>query len=119
MEILLDDYKRKLKTIEDVIDKNTNNGSRLDIERKVRLDTKASEYRAFIVDIERAIQRNKKEGFSIGETVIFKGVETYELIIVNTKGFIEDGELFIPCANKNNEIDDYAVSCLFKKIIIL
>lgn len=57
MKTLLDDYKRKLSTVEEFIKANKNNGSMMDEQRKVRLDTKASELRTFIVDIERAIKR--------------------------------------------------------------
>ncbi len=59
MEILLEDYKRKLKTANELISSNTNNGSIMDEKRAERLNTKASEYRSFIVDIERAMERTK------------------------------------------------------------
>jgi len=59
METLLEDYKRKLKNVNEMLDfdSNINNGSINDIKRFERLNTKASQYRAFIVDIERAIKR--------------------------------------------------------------
>ena len=59
MKILLDDYQRKLKTVKELIADNKNNGSIHDEKRAERLQTKASEYRAFIVDIERAIAREE------------------------------------------------------------
>ena len=59
MKILLEDYKRKLKNVEELIENNTNDGSIQDIKREERLKTKAAEYRAFIVDIKRAISRQQ------------------------------------------------------------
>jgi hypothetical protein len=60
METLLEDYKRKLKNIKELIKKNTSNGSILHQRREERLNTKSAEYRTFIVDIERAIERQKQ-----------------------------------------------------------
>lgn len=61
MDTLLDDYKRKLQTAEEFIRNNKNNGSIHDEKRAERLNTKAAEYRSFIVDIERAMARTKNE----------------------------------------------------------
>ena len=61
MKTLLEDYKRKLATAEEMISTTKNTGSRNDIEKMARLNTKAGEYRAFIVDIERAIKREEGE----------------------------------------------------------
>ena len=62
MKTLLEDYKRKLATAEEMIETTKDTGSRNDIAKMARLRTKASEYRAFIVDIERAIKREEGEG---------------------------------------------------------
>ena len=74
MKTLLEDYQRKLDNITTLVEKNKNNGSINDIERYTRLRTKESEYRAFIVDIERAIARNdnsdKKAKILVIETII-------------------------------------------------
>jgi hypothetical protein len=59
MKILLEDYQRKLRTAEELIADNRNNGSIHDERRAERLITKAAEYRTFIVDIERAIMRKQ------------------------------------------------------------
>ena len=59
MKILLEDYQRKLKTVKELIADNKNNGSIHDEKRAERLQTKAGEYRTFIVDIERAIAREE------------------------------------------------------------
>ena len=59
MKILLEDYQNKLKIANELIADNKNNGSIHDEKRAERLQTKASEYRAFIVDIERAIAREE------------------------------------------------------------
>lgn len=61
METLLEDYKRRLQTAEKMISENTNNGSINDIKRAERLQTKASEYRTFIVEIERAMARTSND----------------------------------------------------------
>jgi uncharacterized phage protein (TIGR01671 family) len=63
METLLEDYKRKLKNINELISKQLysfSNGSIVHQRREERLNTKAAEYRAFIVDIERAIARHQQ-----------------------------------------------------------
>jgi len=59
MKILLEDYQGKLKTVNEMVEQSklTNNGSINDTKRQSRLETKASEYRSMIVDIERAIAR--------------------------------------------------------------
>ena len=56
MEILLDDYKRKMKSLQEMI--HTKNLS--DDIMKARISTKASMCMAFIIDIERAIAREKE-----------------------------------------------------------
>lgn len=61
MKTLLEDYQRKLATAEELIKTTKDTGSRNDIAKMARLNTKASEYRAFIVDIERAIKREEGE----------------------------------------------------------
>lgn len=61
METLLEDYKRKLKSVNELISKQRSNGSIVHQRREERLNTKASEYRAFIVDIERSMARTLNE----------------------------------------------------------
>lgn len=61
IEILLEDYKRRLDTAEELIKQNKNNGSVHDEKRAERLQTKASVYKSMIVDIERTI-RSMKHG---------------------------------------------------------
>lgn len=55
MKELLEDYQRRLKNVTDMLDNFTSNGSTNDIRKKERLTTKASEYRTFIAELERAI----------------------------------------------------------------
>ena len=57
MKTLLEDYKRRLVTVKETIKTTSDSGSRNDIAKMARLNTKAGEYRAFIVEIERAIDR--------------------------------------------------------------
>jgi hypothetical protein len=54
-EQLLEDYQRKLSTIEGMLREFKSNGSEHDIEKKVRLTTKASEYRSFITELARIV----------------------------------------------------------------
>ena len=64
MKQLIEDYKRRLKTInESIVDfKSDNTGSINDIRKLERLTTKASEYRTFIADLERLnVQPDTKE----------------------------------------------------------
>jgi hypothetical protein len=61
MQTLLEDYKRKLKNVEALMYEQDNNGSLMHEKREVRLKIKAAEYRAFIVDIERAIERQQQQ----------------------------------------------------------
>ena len=65
MQTILDDYQRKLKTVTEML--NTydfddvdffNKMSKHEAETIVRLLTKQSDYRSFITDIERMIERN-------------------------------------------------------------
>ena len=60
MENLLEAYRNKLKSINELIEKNKNNGSINDIKRAERLETKRSEYRSFITDIEREMSDDNK-----------------------------------------------------------
>lgn len=53
MKHLIEDYKRRLKTITDILDTEKSNGSISDVERFTRLRTKQSEYRTFIAELER------------------------------------------------------------------
>jgi len=58
MKQLIEDYKRRLKNINEmIIDFKGGNGSENDIKKLVRLTTKASEYRTFIVELE-LLERN-------------------------------------------------------------
>lgn len=59
MKQLLEDYKRRLKTVTDMQDKFKSNGSISDERKSERLTTKASEYRTFIADLERAIAQTE------------------------------------------------------------
>jgi hypothetical protein len=53
MKILIEDYKRRLQAVNTILEKGKNSGSVADIEKFQRLNTKASEYRTFIVELER------------------------------------------------------------------
>jgi len=59
MKELLEDYKRRLTTIEGMIAEFKSNGSEHDNRKDERFKTKASEYRTFIVELERVIAKNE------------------------------------------------------------
>ncbi len=54
-ELLLEDYKRRLVTISDIILSTGNNRGENDIKKMERLKTKQSEYRTFICELERTL----------------------------------------------------------------
>jgi hypothetical protein len=53
MKELIEDYKRRLKTIEETIADFKSTGSISDVQKGARLNAKASEYRTFIAELER------------------------------------------------------------------
>lgn len=53
MKELIEDYKRRLATIKVMIDEFNSNGSTRDIRKEERFNTKASEYRSIIAELER------------------------------------------------------------------
>lgn len=57
MKDLIEDYKRRLATITEVIDGFKSNGSINDISKDARLKTKQSEYRTIIAELERTNRR--------------------------------------------------------------
>jgi hypothetical protein len=57
MKKLIEDYKRRLKNIDEMIKGFKSNGSENDIKKGVRLTTKASEYRTIIAELE-CLERN-------------------------------------------------------------
>ena len=54
MKELIEDYKRRLVTITEVIETTTDTGSINDIAKMARLKAKQSEYRTFIAELERS-----------------------------------------------------------------
>jgi hypothetical protein len=71
MKQLIEDYKRRLKNIDEVIKEFKSNGSVNDLKKEVRLNTKASEYRTFIVELEHAL--SEKENVKSPWGVIVQG----------------------------------------------
>ena len=53
MKELIEDYKRRLKTVNELLLKMKDSGSVNDIKKFERLNTKASEYRTFIAELEK------------------------------------------------------------------
>lgn len=74
METLLEDYKRKLKTAESMLE----NGMAFGDEQENRIKIKASVYRSAIVDIERAMARQQQQ--SSANCAIFDVSQQRELL---------------------------------------
>lgn len=53
MEQLIEDYKRKLATVNEMLENKKSNGSISDNEKFIRLKTKAANYRTFIAELEK------------------------------------------------------------------
>lgn len=53
MKTLIEDYKRRLATITEMIETTSDTGSRNDIAKMARLKAKEGEYRTFIAELER------------------------------------------------------------------
>lgn len=53
MKNLIEDYKRRLQSVNTILEKGKNSGSIADIEKFERLKTKASEFKTFIAKLER------------------------------------------------------------------
>lgn len=62
MKNLLEDYKRRLKAVNELLNEPKEKFGKYlhDEKRKTRLNTKASEYRSIITDLERAISNTVK-----------------------------------------------------------
>lgn len=56
MKQLIEDYKRRLETMNTMIKAFESNGSTSDIQKEERLKTKASAYRTFISELERELK---------------------------------------------------------------
>lgn len=68
MKQLIEDYEHRLVTIEKSIKTTSNSGSYNDIVKMARLNAKASEYRTFIAELNKAQRNvNKKELANIAE----------------------------------------------------
>jgi len=61
MRTLLEDYERRLDTINETIETTSNNGSPNDIGKMARLKTKASEYRTFITELNKVVRKADEE----------------------------------------------------------
>jgi hypothetical protein len=60
MKQLIEDYNRRLDSINQMIESFNSNGSINDIRKDERLKTKASEYRTFIAEMERELDINRE-----------------------------------------------------------
>ncbi len=61
MKQLIEDYKRRLGTAEEMIATTKDSGSRNDIAKMERLKTKAANYRTFITEMERVLNGKSNE----------------------------------------------------------
>ncbi len=71
MKQLIEDYQRRLDTINQMIENFKSNGSTNDIRKDERLKTKASEYRTFIAELEKTLvdSEQKKPSSIVGDEV--------------------------------------------------
>ncbi|RPI82261.1 MAG: hypothetical protein EHM34_07215 [Nitrosopumilales archaeon] len=53
IKTLIEDYERRLKTVNDFLDTAKNSGSIADVQKFARLSTKASEFRTIIAELQR------------------------------------------------------------------
>ncbi len=63
MKTLIEDYERRLKTVEDMIHNFKSSWSIDDIRKDERLKTKAAEFRTFIAEMERELKNFKEKVF--------------------------------------------------------
>lgn len=70
MEILLEDYKRRFETLNELIGNTGNNGSINDVKKMERLRTKAGCYRTFIVELEREMANIKQSSSNCSIPVV-------------------------------------------------
>ncbi len=87
MKQLIEDYKRRLATVKELITNSIFSGSISDNEKYTRLHTKASEYRTFISDLKKTLNK-------ISEPL----VDEMEIIVKrtpNTSEFITYSHVFI------------------------
>ena len=70
MKQLIEDYQRRLNTVNKILEIFESSGSVDDIKKEERLNTKASEYRTFIAEMERLLNSQRE-------------IETKPLIVLN------------------------------------
>lgn len=63
MKTLIEDYERRLKSVEDMLNNFKSSGSINDIRKDERLKTKASEYRTIIAELKRELKNFKEKVF--------------------------------------------------------
>jgi hypothetical protein len=104
MKELIEDYKRRLETVNELIKTDKNNGSTNDIKRRERYITKASEYRAFIAEMERLVASRNTGYFKILPRTSTDRIEIEcgkngRLFLINTP----EGVVVDVYANGNND----------------
>jgi hypothetical protein len=118
MKILLDDYQRKLKSINELIDKNTNNGGMHDMLRKERLLTTSATYRAIIVEIEQAIEREECCSFKekcVGGFVMSHNTNSNYKLSKNVRKYSPTPIVRIKKDDKGNETEEIVLVSIQKK----
>lgn len=90
LELLLEDYKRRLKTTNELLEKNRINGSIVHQRREERLNTKANDFRTFITEIGQILaeikydeNKTKLEDDNMRKEMRKQAISVFEL----TKGF--------------------------------
>lgn len=96
MKELIEDYKRRLATVNEMLEQfNHGNGSINDAKKEARLNTKASEYRTFIAEMERIEAGRMKNYFEVEDIdthrIHVKCGENARVVLIETaEGFIVD-----------------------------
>ena len=90
MKELIEDYKRRLATIEGMIAIFKSNGSENDNRKSERFNTKASEYRTFILELKRAIVKTEP----VTDDVVWVIYDTLRNTFLDRGDFFQKGLKF-------------------------
>lgn len=81
MKTLIEDYERRLKSVEDILHNFKSSGSVNDIRKDERLKTKASEYRTIIAEL-------KRDSKVIAEEIVKSIAHTIDRVQQNDEDFL-------------------------------
>jgi len=87
MEILLEDYKRRLETALDMLSNTKDNGGINDTKKMERIRTKISCYRTFIAELEREMANTKQTESKFAIPVVSESYTKEDVIKAYDDGF--------------------------------